>query len=232
MRFSTTQPPFSWGIALPARTLYVGSLRQDGEVGLPRNRQAKPDAWLQAIAPYRNAIGVAVAGLFPWDGLAALGTREHLPCGLGPALSMQALHGGKATNDRIDAHKIAVVLRGGRLPQASGSPAERRATRDRLRRRMPLLRTRAARLAHVHHTHRQYPWPESGTTIAYPAPRAGGAARFPDPAGHTSLAVALAWLASSDRRRTALDLSIVPTARPQDAHPLSRLQTVPGMGHM
>jgi hypothetical protein len=31
---------------------------------------------------------------------------------------MQAIHGGKATNDTIDAHKIAVLLRGGMLPQA------------------------------------------------------------------------------------------------------------------
>jgi hypothetical protein len=31
---------------------------------------------------------------------------------------MKALHGGKAKNGKIDAHKIAVLLRGGRLPLA------------------------------------------------------------------------------------------------------------------
>jgi hypothetical protein len=31
---------------------------------------------------------------------------------------MKAIHGGKATNDKIDSHKIAALLRGGLLPQA------------------------------------------------------------------------------------------------------------------
>ena len=37
---------------------------------------------------------------------------------LGPALSMQAIHGGTAKKAQIDAHKMAVLLRGGMLPQA------------------------------------------------------------------------------------------------------------------
>ena len=48
---------------------------------------------------------------------------------LGHALYMQAIPGGKATNDQIDSHKMAALLRGGMLPQAYVSPAERRATR-------------------------------------------------------------------------------------------------------
>jgi hypothetical protein len=68
---------------------------------------------------------------------------------------MQALHGGKAKNDTIDAPKIAVWLRGGMLPQAYGSPADRRATRDLLRRRMYLTRKRAELLAHSQNPTRQ-----------------------------------------------------------------------------
>ena len=45
------------------------------------------------------------------------------------------MQGGKAQNDKIAAHKSAVLLRGGRLPQASVYPAAMRATRDLLRRR-------------------------------------------------------------------------------------------------
>jgi hypothetical protein len=37
---------------------------------------------------------------------------------LGHALSMMAIHGGKAKHDKIDAQKIAVRLRGGMLPHA------------------------------------------------------------------------------------------------------------------
>jgi hypothetical protein len=92
------------------------------------------------------------------------------------------MHGGNAKNDTIDAHKIAVLLRGGMRPQAYVYPAERRATRDLLRRRMPLARPRGARLAHVHHTNRQYHLPAIGTKIAYQANRDGVAERFAEPA--------------------------------------------------
>src|SRR5262245_36148654 len=85
---------------------------------------------------------------------------------LGHALSMKAMHGGKATNDTIDSQKIAVLLRGGMLPQADVSPAAMRATRDLLSRRLHLTRQRAALLAHLQHTHRQYHLPEIGNTLA------------------------------------------------------------------
>ena len=107
---------------------------------------------------------------------------------------MKAIHGGKAKNDTIDAQKIAILLRGGMLPQASVSPAERRATRDRLRRRMHLMRTRAELLTHVQQTHSQDNLPESGTKIASKTHRAGVAEQFADPAVPKSIEVDLALL--------------------------------------
>jgi transposase len=230
MRFYTQQHPFYCGIALHARTMDVCILSQDGEVVLHRNMQAHPDALLKAIAPYRNARVVAVACIFTWDGLADLCPRENMPFVLGPALSMKAMHGGKAKNDRIDAPKIAVVLRGGMRPQAYVYPAAMRATRALLRRRLHLMRKRAALLAHVQKTNSQYHLPEIGKQIADKAPRDGVAERLPAPAVQKSIAVDLALLAYSDRLLPDLALSIVQTARQQDANPLSLLQTVPGMG--
>jgi transposase len=94
---------------------------------------------------------------------------------------MQAIHGGKAKHDKIDAHKIAVLLRGGMVPQASVYPAEMRATRDLLRRRCHLGRKRAELLAHIHNTTSQYNLPEIGKKLAYKAKREGGEEHFPDP---------------------------------------------------
>jgi hypothetical protein len=68
---------------------------------------------------------------------------------------MKAIHGGKANNDTLDSHKIAALLRGGLLPQASVYPADMRATRALLRRRPHLRRKRAALLAHVQNTNSQ-----------------------------------------------------------------------------
>jgi transposase len=152
MRFYTNQHSFYCGIDLHARTMDVCILRQDGKGVLHRNMQARPDALLQAIAPYRDDMVIAVACLFPWYWLADLGAPEGLPFVLGHALYMPAIHGGKAKNDKIDSHNIAVLLRGGMLPQADVSPAAMRATRDLLRRRTPWRRKRAEFLAPIPHT--------------------------------------------------------------------------------
>jgi transposase len=54
----------------------------------------------------------------PGTWLADLCAAEGIPFVLGHALYMKAIHGGKAKHDKIDAQKIAVLLRGGMLPQA------------------------------------------------------------------------------------------------------------------
>ena len=154
MRFYTTQHKFYCGIDLHARTMYLCVLNQGGEILPHRNMKAGPDPVLQAIAPYRGDLVICVEGMFTWYWLADLCTREGIPFVLGHALYMKAIHGGKAKHDRIDAQKIAMLLRGGMWPQAYVYPAEMRATSDLLRCRMHLTRTRAELLAHIQHTNK------------------------------------------------------------------------------
>src|SRR2546428_6918222 len=160
--------------------MYVCILNHAGEILVHRDMQASPETFLKAIAPYRADLVVCVECIFTWYWLADLCARENMPFVLGHALSMQAIHGGKATNDTIDSQKIAVLLRGGMLPQAYVSPAAMRATRDLLQRRTPVMRTRAELLAHLHKTNSQYNLPEIGKKIADKANRDGVAERFPD----------------------------------------------------
>jgi len=115
MRFYTTQHPFYCGIDLHARTMYLCILHQAGEMMLHRNMKARPEMLLKAIAPYRDDIVVAVECIFTWYWLADLCAREGIPFVLGHALSMKAIHGGKAKNDKIDSQTIAVLLRGGMI---------------------------------------------------------------------------------------------------------------------
>ncbi len=194
MRFYTTQHPFYCGIDLQARSMYVCILSHDGELWLHRNRNAAPAPFLQAVAPSREGLVVAVACIVTWYWLADLCAAQGIPFVLGHALSRKAIHGGKAKNEKIDSQTIAALLRGGMLPHAYVSPAEMRAPRDWLRRRTPLMRTRAELLAHVQHTTSQYTLPEIGTNIAYTANRAGVAERFEDPAVHKTLEVDLALI--------------------------------------
>ena len=210
--------------------MYLCILNQDGEVLLHRDMKAAPGPFLKAIAPYREDIVVCVEGLFTWYWLADLCAQEGIPFVLGHALSMKAIHGGKAKNDRLDAHKIAVLWRGGMLPQASVYPAQRRATRDLLRRRIHLMRKRSELVAHVQNTNSQYNLPEIGKNIAYKANRDGVAERFADPAVQKSIEVDLALIGYYDQLLTDLELSIVKSAKQHDANTFYRLRSIPGVG--
>jgi transposase len=114
--------------------MYLCILDAQGEILLHRNFKAEPATFLKAVAPCRDELVVAVECIFTWYWLADLCAEEGNAFVLGHALYMKAIHGGKAKNDKIDAHKIAVPLRGGMLPQAYVYPKPMRATRDLLRR--------------------------------------------------------------------------------------------------
>jgi transposase len=232
MRFYTKSHKFYCGIDLHARTMYVCILNQAGDILLHRDMQASPEPFLQAIAPYREDIVVAVECIFTWYWLADLCAQHGLPFVLGHALYMKAIHGGKAKNDRIDARKIAVLLRGGMLPQAYVYPAERRATRDLLRRRMHFMRTRAELLTHVQPTNSQYNLPEIGKKLAYKTNRTGVTERFPDPAVQKSIEVDLTLVGHYDHLLRDVELSVLKTAKQHDANTLYLLRTVPGIGEI
>src|SRR5713101_6197693 len=218
MGFYTTQHQFYCGIDLHARTMYVCILDQNSEVLVHRNMKTTPEAFLHVIAPYRQGIVVAVECLFTWYWLADLCAKEDIPFVLGHALYMKAIHGGKAKNDKIDSQKIAVLLRGGMLPQAYVYPAAMRATRDLLRRRTHLMRKRAELLAHVQNTNSQYNLPEIGKKIAYKANRDRVAERFAEAAVQKTIEVDLALITYYDELLRDVELTIVKTAKHHDAN--------------
>jgi transposase len=210
--------------------MYLCILNRDGEILVHRNMPASPKPFLKTIAPYREDVVVCVECLFTWYWLADLCAREGIAFVLGHALYMKAIHGGKAKNDKIDAQKIAVLLRGGMLPQAYIYPADMRSTRDLLRRRISLVRKRAELLTHVQQTTSQYNLPALSKNIAYKANREGVAERFPDPAVQKSIEVDLTLIEHYDRLLRDLELAIVQTAKQHDPQTLYRLQSVPGIG--
>jgi transposase len=210
--------------------MYVCILDRDGEIVVHRHMKASPDALRKVVAPYREDIVVAVECIFTWYWLADLCAQEGIPFVLGHALYMKARHGGKAKHDQIDAHKMAVRLRGGMLPHAYVYPAEMRATRDRLRRRMSRMRQRAALLTHVQNTSSQDNLPEIGKKLADKVNREGVAERFPDPAVQHRIEVDLALLNADDRLLTELERSLGNTAKAHHAQIFSRLRSIPGVG--
>src|SRR5262249_31715189 len=81
-------------------------------------------------------------------------------------------------------------------------------------------------------TNSQYNVPEIGKKIAYKANRDGVAERFADPAVHKRIEVDLALIDHDDRLLREMELTILKTAKPHDAHTLYLLRTVPGIGEI
>src|SRR5206468_2225424 len=232
MKFYTQQHRYYCGIDLHARTMYLCVLNQQGEILLHRNMPCGPDFFLKAIAPYREDMAFAVECIFTWYWIADLCSKENIPFVLGHALYMKAIHGGKAKNDKIDAHKIAVLLRGGMLPLAYVYPAEMRATRDLLRRRCHLVRKRAELLAHIHNTNSQYNLPEIEKRLAYKANREGVADHFPEPSVRKTIEVDVSLINHYDHLLSEVELYITRSAKAHDVQTFARLQSVPGIGQI
>jgi transposase len=230
MRFYTKTHQHYCGIDLHAKTMYLCILDRDGQVLLHRNVRCEPEAFLRAIAPYREGLVVGVECIFTWYWLADLCAEEGIAFVLGHALYMKAIHGGKAKNDRIDAHKIASLLRGGMFPQAYVYPRKMRSTRDLLRRRLYLVRQRAELLAHIQNTHHQYNLPAPTAKIAYAANREGVAERFADTSARQSVEVDFALIEPYDRVIRELELDLTRRAKEHDPDAFHRLRSIPGVG--
>lgn len=95
MRFYTVSHKYYCGIDLHTQVMYLCILNHEGEVVLHRNLKSEPQAFLSAIAPYREDLVVGAECIFCWYWLADLCAREGIRFVLGHALYMKAIHGGK-----------------------------------------------------------------------------------------------------------------------------------------
>ena len=232
MRFYDQQHRFYAGIDLHARTMHLCILDATGTVVRDVNLPCRPDAFLSAIAPFREDLIVGVECMFGWYWLSDLCRKEKISFLIGHALYMKAIHGGKAKNDRIDANKIARLLRGGNFPLAYVYPQGMRETRDLLRRRNFLVRQRSGLFTHLQILNSQYNLPPFAKRIACPANRAelDIAGRFSDPSVRQNAAADLAVIDCLDEQTARLELYLTRTAKVDDVQTFHRLQTIPGIG--
>lgn len=230
MRFYTRQHRHYCGIDLHVKTMYLCILDAAGEVLVHRNVAATPEALLTTVAPYRDDLVVAAECMYTWYWLADACAAEGIRFVLGHALAMKAIHGGKAKNDKLDARKIAALVRGGLLPQAYVYPAAMRATRDLLRRRWHLVRKRGQLLAHLQMTRHQYQIPAFARSLAPAASRVGLADRFADPSVRTSVTIDADLLTQYDRLIGDLERTLVHDVQGHAPETFDRLRSIPGIG--
>jgi len=128
MRFYNQPHSFYCGVDLHARSMFVHILNHAGETVFAKDLAAGPEFFLDAVKPFREGLVVGCECMFAWYWLADKCEDESIPFTLGHALYMRAVHGGKSKNDRIDAAKIAGLLRGGMFPMAFVYPRDMRET--------------------------------------------------------------------------------------------------------
>jgi transposase len=233
MRFYTKQHKFYCGIDLHARTMYLCILDQEGTIVLHRDIKTNPETFLKTIAPYREDIVVAVECIFTWYWISDLCSEENIPFVLGHALYMKAIHGGKAKNDKVDAYKIASLLRGGMMPTAYVYPSDMRSTRDLLRRRTHLARKRAELIAHIQNTNHQYNFDDMGRiSRKCDRDKIGPADRFTDPSVKRSIELDVSLIEYYDKLLNSLEHEISRIAKGHDADSYFRLRSIPGIGRI
>lgn len=232
MRFYDGQHGFYAGIDLHARRLHLCILDTQGKVVKDVNIAATPDAFRAAIAPFRHDLVVGCECMFAWYWLADLCQADKVPLVVGHAYYMRLIHGAKAKNDKIDANKIARLLRGGNFPLSYVYPKGMRETRDLLRRRTWLVRHRAGLLTHLQILNAQYNLPPFPKKLAHAANRLemDVAARFPDPSVRQSAAADLAVIDCLDEQIADLERYLTRTAKVDDVQTYHRLRTIPGVG--
>ncbi len=232
MRVYTHQHRFYCGIDRHARSMHLCILDPAGQVVLDKDMAARPEAFLKAIAPFRPDLVVGAECMYAWYWLADLCTQEKVPFALGHALYMKRIYGAKAKNDKIDAGKIARLLKGGNFPLAYVYPKGRRETRDLLRRRTYLVRQRSGLFTHLQILNGQYNLPPFPKKLSFAANRAelNIAERFADASVQQSAAVDLAIIDALDEQVSALELYLTRTAKVDDVQTYHRLQTIPGVG--
>lgn len=138
-----------------------------------------------------------------------------------------------AKNDRIDAHKIAVLLRGGMLPQAHVYPKHKRATLGLAPTPHPQrVRKRAELLAHLQNTSWQYRLEPLGRRVSNRKGRQSIAELFSEEAVRASIEADLDLIGYYDGVIRSLEKRITRTARIDEAETYDLIRSIPGVGEV
>jgi transposase len=222
---------FYAGVDLHARSMFVHVLSAKGKTVFERDLPAAPDAFLDAIQPFRKNLVVGCECMFAWYWLADLCEDQRIAFVLGHALAMKHIHGGKAKSDKIDAAKLAAMLRGGMFPLAYVYPRAKRQTRDLLRRRSFFVRQRSQLLTHIVNTNSQFNLPPLTKKLSYAANRSADiAARFSDPSTRLSISTDLQLIDAYDQQIATVERHLLQTAKIDDPVTFGFLRTTPGIG--
>jgi len=211
--------------------MYTHVLDANGQTVFERDLPTDPAVFLDAVAPFRPDLVVGAECMFSWYWLADLCADEQIPFALGHALAMKHIHGSKTKTDKIDAAKLAALLRGGLFPVGYVYPRAKRQTRDLLRRRSFFVRQRAQLITHIVNTNTQFNLPAFPKKLTYAANRSADLVeRFTDPSTKLAVTADLGLIAAYDQQVAELERYLVRHAKVDDPVTFGLLRTTPGIG--
>lgn len=230
MNFYTKQKSFYCGIDLHAKSIYICLMDKDRNKLIHRKlKNNNTDILLKILSPYKHDLVVAAESTFNWYWLADFCAEHNIEFILGHALYMRAIHGAKAKNDRIDSEKITRMVLGGMFPLAYVYPAEKRALRDLLRRRLHFVSFRAKLLSHIQLVNYQYNNPTLKQLGNCKSERPNVPHRFQDDDAKKNVQVDLDAIAYLDDIIPKLEWHILSKAKQKYQKQLSILSSARGM---
>lgn len=232
MKFYTTFHQYYCGIDLHARLLYVCILDDRGNKVVHQKIKADPYQLRKLLEPYIDKIVVGVECMHCWYWVSDFCHELGVDFILGHALYMKAIHGGKAKNDKIDSYKIASLMRGGNFPLAYNYPAEKRSTRDLLRRRTHIMRHGADLKAHVVNTDSQYNLPAQSLNLKNVSARESLRHHYDDPIIQRMIALDMNILDCYIRELKHVESFIESKAKYHYGALLTIVRTFPGIGQI
>jgi transposase len=230
MRYLTATAASYVGVDLHASSLHVCVLDQAGTVRLSRKLKARPEPFLEALAPFRPDVLIGCECVHTWYWLADACRDQGLRFELGHAWGIKAVHQSKTKSDAHDAEILARLLRGGNFPLAYAYPRERRGLRDLLRTRLRLVRQRAELYGHIHTVRRQLNLEAVGRDVKYKSKRDAAAEGITDPHTRRGVEARLNLLGPLDAEIRRLERAIEVAAGEHFPTELAALRTIPGVG--
>lgn len=231
MRFYSHSKKFVCGVDLHAHECYVCIIDRERKVLVHQKvRNRDTQMLLALIEPYKNDIVVACESCYGWYWFADLCAENNIEFILGHALYMKAINGGKAKNDRLDSHKIALLVQAGMFPLAYVYPRQNRPLRDLLRRRLHFTRSRAELLSHIQLLNTQHNLEPIGLISKSKTKRDALPGRFPDLATERSLDANLKLANHYTTIIKDLETYILSHARINNTKDFAVLQSLRGIG--
>jgi transposase len=219
------------GVDLHDKKMYICITDKEGKILLHKNVKNNFEEFKKQIKNYRDEIAVGIESTHNYYWLYDGCRKEGIEFHLGHAYYLRAIRGKKKKDDKIDSKTLSDLMRSNFFPVGYAYPAEKRETRDLLRRRNKLVKMRAGIYNHLHLIHSQQC--KTGITkceVKNKSEREAMLRRFEDGEIKLNLESDLELIKKLDEQISIIEKRIKQKVKIDDKESYSSLLSFPGIG--